>query len=440
MRGRLDWDLKRFHEQYGDVVRFSPDELSFIGEQAWRDIYGNRDNSPLEKDPAWYNVAKIADQATTVWTADRADHVRLRRLLSPAFSDKALREQESLIRSYVDLLIVRLRELALAGKPVDMVQWYNFTTFDIIGDLALGKSFGCLRGGQYHSWVKGIFDSIKIGPFTRTMSAYTDVKKVMGLLAPKALREARAQHEAYVADAARERLEKGVMEERRDFLSYILQMVRDDTANGQGDGVTDMEIAANCSFFIIAGSETAATALSGITYHLLKNPDALEQLVTEIRSTFASEDEINLASTGATALPYLQACISEGLRLYPPAPSLLPRRTPRGETIDIAGHPVPGWVRISHHIISPHHNAAKYHSLTQNASDIDGGRRPRPLRDPQHPELPRPRILHPGTLACLIRHLLPFSTFVPLPQRPLGRLAAVQHRPARLYREEPRVP
>ncbi|KAL1998567.1 hypothetical protein VTN02DRAFT_5958 [Thermoascus thermophilus] len=368
MRGRLDWDLQRFHERYGEVVRFSPDELSFIGEQAWRDIYGNRDHRPLEKDPAWYDVAKIADQATTVWTADGPDHVRLRRLLSPAFSDKALRDQEARIRSYVDLLVVRLRGLARAGQPVDMVQWYNFTTFDIIGDLALGKPFGCLRGGRYHGWVKGLFDAIKIGPFTRTVSAYTDVRTVLGLLAPTALREAWARHAAYVADAARERVQKGVMAERRDFLSYILQTMREDNAaahgqgQGQGDAVTDQEIAANCSFFLIAGSETVATALSGITYHLLRNPDVLETLVAEIRSAFAREDDITLASTGATPLPYLQACIAEGLRLYPPGPSLLPRRTPRGETIDIAGYPVPGWTAVGVHVLSATRSAQNFHA------------------------------------------------------------------------------
>lgn len=345
MRGRFDWDLKRFHERYGDVVRFSPDELSFTGEQAWRDIYGARDHSPLEKDPAWYDVARIADQATTIWTADRAEHDRLRRLLSPAFSDRALREQEPLIRRHVDLLMARLRELARQGAPVDLVQWFTFTTFDIIGDLALGKSFGCLRDGQYHRWVRDLFAGIKIGAFTRTMAAYTDVKRVMELLAPRALREARAQHEAYVADAARERVARGVLAERRDFLSYILPML-----HAEADDVTDKQIAANCGFFLLAGSETTATALSGITYHLLKNPDARRRCVAEVRSAFAREDDINLASTGATALPYLQACISEGMRMYPPAPTLLPRRTPRGVVTKIAGYEVPGWVSVSYHI------------------------------------------------------------------------------------------
>lgn len=31
---------KDLHDRYGDVVRISPDELSFADPKAWRDIYG----------------------------------------------------------------------------------------------------------------------------------------------------------------------------------------------------------------------------------------------------------------------------------------------------------------------------------------------------------------------------------------------------------------
>jgi hypothetical protein len=49
------------------------------------------------------------------------------------FSEKALSAQEPLIISYVDKLISELHRRA--GNPntatVDLVRWYNFTTFDV---------------------------------------------------------------------------------------------------------------------------------------------------------------------------------------------------------------------------------------------------------------------------------------------------------------------
>ena len=80
---------------------------------------------------------------------DDGDHSRYRRLLSHAFSDKALREQEPLIKQYVDLLISRLHENVKNGAQ-DMASRHNFVTFDIIGDLTLGESFSCLQESALH--------------------------------------------------------------------------------------------------------------------------------------------------------------------------------------------------------------------------------------------------------------------------------------------------
>jgi cytochrome P450 len=67
-----------------------------------------------------------------------------------------------------------------------------------------------------------------------------------------------------------------------------------------------------------AGSETTATLLTAATFFLLKNPSKLELLTQEIRSTFANESEINMAS--ATGLKYQGAVLEEGLRIFPPVP------------------------------------------------------------------------------------------------------------------------
>lgn len=87
-------------------------------------------------------------------------------------------------------------------------------------------------------------------------------------------------------------------------------------------------IRANASTLIIAGSETTATLLAGITYLLLANPDCLKRVTEEVRSTFKSDDEITLSSV--SDLEYMLACLNEGLRCYPPAPLGLPRVVPRG--------------------------------------------------------------------------------------------------------------
>lgn len=91
------------------------------------------------------------------------------------------------------------------------------------------------------------------------------------------------------------------------------------------------EIEANADILIIGGSETTATVLSGAIYFLTTNPDTLEKLTKEVRSSFSSEGEITLLT--AAQLRYMGAVLEETLRLYPPTPVAMPRRTPPGGNI-----------------------------------------------------------------------------------------------------------
>lgn len=59
----------------------------------------------------------------------------MRKLLAHAFSDHALLEQESLLTRYFGLLVEKLKQQidGPARGRVDIMAYYNFTTFDIIG-------------------------------------------------------------------------------------------------------------------------------------------------------------------------------------------------------------------------------------------------------------------------------------------------------------------
>jgi len=80
----------------------------------------------------------------------------------------------------------------------------------------------------------------------------------------------------------------------------------------QQQSLTMEQIQANASLLILAGSETTATLLSGVTYFLLKQPDLFDKLSKEVRSSFRNSEEITLLSV--SKLPYMLACISEALR------------------------------------------------------------------------------------------------------------------------------
>lgn len=105
------------------------------------------------------------------------------------------------------------------------------------------------------------------------------------------------------------------------------------------------EIFLNAVFIILASSESSATLLAATTYFLLTNPPTLEKLVNEVRSSFENEADITVASV--TKLPFLKACLHEGLRLHHALPVGTPRVTPV-DGAEIAGTWVPGNVNMIH--------------------------------------------------------------------------------------------
>lgn len=93
--------------------------------------------------------------------------------------------------------------------------------------------------------------------------------------------------------------------------------------------------------FRVAGGETVATCLAATTYYLLNTPHALARLQSEIRGAFSSYTEIN--ATRSQQLPYLQAVIAEGLRMFPPGSRGFPRVSPGTQ---ISGCYVPAGVEV----------------------------------------------------------------------------------------------
>lgn len=70
----------------------------------------------------------------------------------------------------------------------------------------------------------------------------------------------------------------------------------------------------------------------------------MEKLVQEIRANREPSSAFTVEKL-QSEMPYLNACINEGLRMYPPVPTGLPRTVPEGGAA-ICGSWIPQYVRI----------------------------------------------------------------------------------------------
>jgi cytochrome P450 len=140
--------------------------------------------------------------------------------MSPAFSDKALQAQEPVLHHYVDIFIEKLRGQCRgdAGGVVDMAKWFNFTTFDLIGDLSFGQPFGLLEGGVWHRYVSTLFGSVKVFTYVRVILDVfpSPVRELLLLLLlPKKLMD----DQKYQIELAEEKLKQRIEtdSDREDF-------------------------------------------------------------------------------------------------------------------------------------------------------------------------------------------------------------------------------
>jgi cytochrome P450 len=213
--------ILKFHDMYGPIVRVGPNEISYIDARALKDIYGHRTGGKeaFQKDSRFYGLD--ASGAEGMFRAvDEDTHARQRRIFSHAFSEKALREQESIIKKYADKLTALLRQRAVLQHeaPIDILRMYNYTAFDIMGELAFSESLNLLEKDEYSPWVVAIFETFKFLAYTNVFKRYPPLDKV---LLPSSVKNARAYHFANSVERCERRLAS--VSKKPDIWSFVVR-------------------------------------------------------------------------------------------------------------------------------------------------------------------------------------------------------------------------
>ncbi|KAA8569823.1 hypothetical protein MFRU_064g00300 [Monilinia fructicola] len=346
--GRWPHALSDLHERYGQVVRIAPDELAFSSAQSWRDIYGHSvKGKKYFRKTDWY--AGVGDLPNSISTEpDPQKHSAMRRVLANAFSNSVLKGQADVINKYLDMFVSQIKKHDNPnGIPVE--EWFNWLTFDIIGDLTFHESFGAVENARTHFWIHLIIN----GNFIRSL--YPIFQKIpisrlfMKWIIPNMdeIREQRREHIAHTNSKAMKRAKRDDVVQK-DFFSFLL--------GKEGADKSEMFLTAQAHTLIIAGSETTAVTLTAMVSFLLRYPDKMKILIDEVRGAFTDASQINVE--GTLPLEYLFAVIEETLRILPPVPFGLPRTCP-GAVID--GHVVPEGTIVSVSPYTASHDVRYWH-------------------------------------------------------------------------------
>ncbi|VUC30184.1 unnamed protein product [Clonostachys rosea] len=320
-RSHLYEEVEQLHRHYGDFVRIGPSELSISDPEAVMAIHGPK--STCVKGP-WYTINNPMISLQMI--RSKPQHVHRRRIWDRGFSAKALRDYEPRVVDYAEQLLSHLA--ATEGKPVNVTDWFNFYSFDVMGDLAWGKSFGMLRGGVKHYFMNSLHE------FMATVGAFGHLVWLLDVLKGiPILNRDQKSFWAWIQSQVTGR--KSMSPDRPDVFSWLLE----DHNSKKPTFQDELLLTGDAALIAVAGSDTTAASLTCLFYELCCRPEIITRLQGEIDQVYAGPDTVD--SVSLSKLPLLNAVINETLRLHPPVPSGVQRVTPP-EGLQIGKHFIPG--------------------------------------------------------------------------------------------------
>ena len=246
----------------------------------------------------------------------------------PQYSGKEIDTLESDINERVLELVALVKRYG--SKPMDFARIAQFFTLDVLSTLAFGEKFGYMEAN------KDLYDynktSAEFLPILEWITNHPGIRWVMtsapiqALAAPKgtdAIGQGKIIGIAQKAVAERYGADAKV---KRDMLGHFVSK-----------GLTQEQAEVESHLQIMAGADSTSSALRLTFMLLLGNPTAYAKLNAEIETAIEagkiSYPVITLAE--AQQMPYLQAVIWEGLRLWPPLFGLQAKMSPPGgETVN----------------------------------------------------------------------------------------------------------
>ncbi|CZT25549.1 related to cytochrome P450 CYP3/CYP5/CYP6/CYP9 subfamilies [Ramularia collo-cygni] len=349
LRGDIHLDMHQCHLRYGDYVRYGPNKLLINDPTVMNEIYGYRKN--VQKSQSYMPLVPGGKGWSVLTCIDKDLHRTKRRLLAMGFSDASLKTFEPRMLEHMRVLRSKLDSGSATdahgwSTPKEMSDLCRWMTFDVTADLAFGES-PQLQNSQENRF---LVDCINV--YSWRMGCYYELPALMYLdflLLAYLWTQGKLRPLAKFLKWKRTFGSKIMLKEggtKRGIFSLVL--------NAEGaNRFTENEVWAEGIFLMLAGSDTSSTAICALLFYLSRYPAIYERLAQEIRQRFAKVDDICIANT--SSCHYLQACITETLRMAPPT-SAAPWREILLGGLQLGNHYIPAKCDVGASIYATHHN------------------------------------------------------------------------------------
>jgi cytochrome P450 len=297
--------FEHLHKTFGPIAqyRFMGTLIVFINEPAWiNEILINQAGSFI-KERTLKRMKILLGEGLI--TSDDPIHMRQRRIAAPAFHRQRIAGYAGeIVRS-----AAATRDGWREGETVDVA--------DAMMKLSLRIIARTLFDAEVTPEVLSVADEVNtIMGLYNFLVAFPKLESVLHWPIPGVVkfRKSRARLDAIVGQMIAERRKLGseALAGRGDLLSMLIA-ARDE---GDGSGMTDVQVRDEALTIFLAGYETVANALTWTWYLLSQNPEAVERMVAEVDEVLGGRDAV-LEDTAR--LRYTEMVFAESMRLYPPA-------------------------------------------------------------------------------------------------------------------------
>jgi cytochrome P450 len=316
----------RLAREYGDLVRFriGPNDAYLVSHpDLIKDVLVTHQHSFMKGRGLQWAKSFLGEG---LLTSEGEFHRRQRRLSQPAFHRQR-------IQAYGQTMVehtLRARERWSNGREIALDREMMALTMAIVGKTLFDADV------EGEAEEIGASLTTVVSFFPRFTLPFANQLQRLPLPSNRRFEEARRRLDATIYRMIAERRRSG--EDRGDLLSMLLA-ARDE--EGDGTGMSDLQLRDELMTLFLAGQETTANALTWTFYQLSQNPLPEELLLAEVDQVLAGRPP----STGdLPRLHYTERVLAESMRLFPPAWGM-GRRTL--EEVTIGGYRLPRGAHVA---------------------------------------------------------------------------------------------
>ncbi|XP_076947555.1 6,7,8-trihydroxycoumarin synthase-like [Bidens hawaiensis] len=247
------------------------------------------------------------------------------------FSPKRIQSIRYVREDEVSSAMKLIHDLALSCEKVNLSEMMKNVTSNIMMRVSFGKKY---QDGNERNKVLGLLNKLQAHLVDLYVSDIWPGLPFVGLVdrlmgktnrLEKCFRDLDSFYQQLIDERLNTQKQKSFEEDEDDAINILLQLVKNKLFN-----LTHDHIKAMLMDVLVAGTDTSAATVVWAMTSLIKNPNVMRKAQQEVRNVIGNNGEID--EDGLSKLSYLKAVIKETLRLYPPAPLLVPRET-REDTI-----------------------------------------------------------------------------------------------------------